>query len=417
MKYWVVFILLIIGQGLFSACSSDGEFLGAPADVDHAEVYISVTLSVGGSQGMTRATVTPPQDGNPSVSLQDGTFQESYIDPDDVELFVFDQDNKFVDCVNIIWRTHSGNTGNVDSPEAQPYQCYIQGYLKDVSEGNYHIVAICNQKRGVLKSNDYSPTRASTTLDDFIDGVTYGSYSADFTETLLGGSSSSPSDARIPMWGICTVPLKQGENATAPITVLRSMAKVVVRLADNVTDFQLTGVTLNVANDGGTLAAQKTGETVQAYKESSGSYTTAWNKLDETLITTPSIPSGVKPVSEDEELLFSEVTEDDGVKCYVIYIPEYNHFKDDNDGETVQETATIELTIEDEAGNSVTDSNGNNYKLHFADYSDGESPTAPEWDIIRNDIYDYTITKIESGLQVKLKVAPWVEYTHSGVVM
>lgn len=406
MKYWVVFILLIIGQGLFSACSSDSEFLGAPADVDHAEVYVSVTLSVGGSQGMTRATVTPPQGGNPSVSLQDGTFQESYIDQDDVELFVFDQDNKFVDRVNIIWRTHSGNTGNVDSPEAQPYQCYIQGYLKDVSEGNYHIVAICNQKRGVLNPNAYTPTRASTTLDDFIDGVTYGSYSADFTATLLGGSSSSPSDARIPMWGICTVPLKLGENATAPITVLRSMAKVVVRLADNVTDFQLTGVTLNVANDGGTLAAQKVGEKVQAYKESSGSYTTAWNKLDETLITTPSIPSTVKPINS--ELSFKEITSD-GKTEYVIYIPEYKNLD-------VTTPATISLSIK-QGEFDVKDQHGNNYKLHFADYSDGKSPNAPQWDIIRNDIYDYTITKIESGLQVKLKVAPWVEYKHSGVVM
>lgn len=406
MKHWVVFILLIIGQGLFSACSSDSEFLGAPADVDHAEVYVSVTLSVSGSQGMTRATVTPPQGGNPSVSLQDGTFQESYIDPDDVELFVFDQDNKFVDRVNIIWRTPSGNTGNVDSPEAQPYQCHIQGYLKDVSEGNYHIVAICNQKRGVLKSNAYSPTRASTTLDDFIDGVTYGSYSADFTEKLLGGSSSSPSNACIPMWGICTVPLKQGENATAPITVLRSMAKVVVRLADNVTDFQLTGVTLNVANDGGTLAAQKVGETVQAYKESSGSYTTAWNKLDETLITTPSIPSTVKPINS--ELSFKEITSD-GKTEYVIYIPEYKNLD-------VTTPATISLSIK-QGEFDVKDQHGNNYKLHFADYSDGKSPNTPWWDIIRNDIYDYTITKIESGLQVKLKVAPWAKYTHSGVVM
>ena len=404
MKYWVVFILLIIGQGLFSACSSDGEFLGAPADVDHAEVYVSVTLSVGGSQGMTRATVT--QSGNPSVSLQDGTFQESYIDPDDVELFVFDQANKFVDRVNIIWRTHSGNTGNVDSPEAQPYQCHIQGYLNDVSEGNYHIVAICNQKRGVLNPNAYSPTRASTTLDDFIDGVTYGSYSADFTAKLLGGSSSSPSDARIPMWGICTVPLKQGENATAPITVLRSMAKVVVRLADNMTDFQLTGVTLNVANDGGTLAAQKTGETVQAYKESSGSYTTAWNKPDETPITTPSIPS---TVGVNSELSFNEIKTSDGKTEYVIYIPEYKNLG-------VTTPATISLSIK-QGEFDVKDQHGNNYKLHFADYSDGKSPNAPQWDIIRNDIYDYTITKIESGLQVKLKVAPWVEYKHSGVVM
>ena len=180
--------------------------------------------------------------------------------------------------------------------------------------------------------------------------------------------------------------------------------------------FKLSGAKLNVANESGYLAAQNE----QAYTRTDNVYKTNWNYVNssddfQNGIKYPSIPSGVNSVSEG--LLFSEVTEDDGVKCYVIYIPEYNHFKDDNDGETVQETTTIELTIEDEAGNFVTDSNGNNYKLHFADYSDGRSPTAPKWDIIRNDIYDYTITKIESGLQVKLKVAPWVEYKHSGVVM
>ena len=38
--------------------------------------------------------------------------------------------------------------------------------------------------------------------------------------------------------------------------------------------------------------------------------------------------------------------------------------------------------------------------------------------LIRNDIYDYTITKIEAGLQVELQVAEWAEYKHStGVVM
>ena len=148
------------------------------------------------------------------------------------------------------------------------------------------------------------------------------------------------------------------------------------------------------------------GEKVQAYKESSGSYTTAWNKLDETLITTPSIPSTVKPINS--ELSFKEITSD-GKTEYVIYIPEYKNLD-------VTTPATISLSIK-QGEFDVKDQHGNNYKLHFADYSDGKSPNAPQWDIIRNDIYDYTITKIESGLQVKLKVAPWVEYKHSGVVM
>ena len=401
MKYWVVFILLIIGQGLFSACSSDSEFLGAPADVDHAEVYVSVTLAMNKGEA-TRASVQAPSTA-PSLGMENGESYEDFILANDVRLLLFGQDDKFKEEVNILFKTDNTWMGALNSITQAELDAGTQ----------FHIVALCNCKGTLATSVSLSN---GLTLDGLIENITFSNYNSDFTKNLIGENAN---ESRIPMWGICTTNFeKSGSITNVSINVLRSMAKVRVALGGEAVEkkFKLSGAKLNVANESGYLAAQNE----QAYTRTDNVYKTNWNYVNssddfQNGIKYPSIPSGVNPVSEG--LLFSEVTEDDGVKYYVIYIPEYNHFKDDNDGETVQETATIELMIEDEAGNSVTDSNGNNYKLHFADYSDGESPTAPEWDIIRNDIYDYTITKIESGLQVKLKVAPWAEYTHSGVVM
>ena len=182
------------------------------------------------------------------------------------------------------------------------------------------------------------------------------------------------------------------------------MAKV--RIAITANGYTLNSVTLNVANTGGYVAAQKHGENPQAYVESTtDGYTTAWNTdesvtpANATPILYPSIPTNVSPI---QNLPFSEVTEDDDKKYWVIYIPEYNNM------ETDANPATISLSINDADGNAVKDQSGNNYSLHFADYGDGKSPTVPEWDIIRNDIYDYTITRIESGkLEARIRVMPW----------
>ena len=235
------------------------------------------------------------------------------------------------------------------------------------------------------------------------------------------------------MWGIKSIQFSPSGTMTdvGTIDILRALAKVRIALGGEAKtkNFQLQGASLNVANANGYLAAQAHDGSQQAYitetRSDGNGYTTNWNYVengttgdnDQTYrqdgIIYPSIFSSTSTISEG--LNFSKVTEN-GNEYYVIYIPEYNHF--DDGGEVVQTPATIELTIADEAGNLVKDSKDQNYKLHFADYSNGKSPNAPQWDIIRNDIYDYTITKIEAGLQVELQVAEWAEYKHStGVVM
>lgn len=422
MKHWYIYILATLLTTEMCSCSSDDDRLEVP-ESETAEVYVSVTLAMN-KGGVTRASASP-------TDMEKGQSYDDAIEYGDVELYVFDEENKFVEKVAIfiagpnVWQ---GSLSNI-SQEA-------------VRDGDYfHVMALCNHK-GVLKT-DYTPTEG-VTLDEFIRQLSFTGYTADFTRNLTkkdaqGADVSSSSAARIPMWGIKSIQFSPSGTMTdvGTIDILRALAKVRIALGGDAQTkkFSLNGASLNVANPNGYLAAQAYGSSQQAYLTETYSgrvgYATNWNYVENGTtnkedfngdndqtdrqdgIIHPSIFPTASTISTG--LDFSKVTEN-GKEYYVIYIPEYNHFQDG--GEAVQTPATIELTITDEAGNPVMDSSGNNYKLHFADYSNGKSPNAPQWDIIRNDIYDYTITKIQGGLQVQLKVAEWAGYTHSsGVVM
>lgn len=454
MKHWYIYILATLLTFTVASCADDDmEFR---LDAESNEVYVSVMLNIGGSGEMTRATIVAPGNSSPTLEMENGSFQESYIDPEDVELFVFDQNDKYVSNVNILWRTHMGNTTNADNPSAPtPYQCSIHGSIEmeNLTDGNYHLVAVCNQK-GKLQGTKGSLSEKTTTLDEFISSLTYSGYEESFTRTLLTGHTGTADetninagnykqDARIPMWGICTVRLAKGEATTAPMAVLRAMAKVRVTIGGEArtSGFTLNGCTLNIANQKGYLAAQKNGDTPQAYvttTDNNGTaddssddiktYTTAWNTdesaspANATPITIPSIVQENPIATTSTPLPFSKVTENDK-DCYIIYIPEYNHFED-NGEESVQNPATISLSIT-QNGHEVKDQDGNDYLLHFADYSNNATPSEPEWDIIRNDIYDYTITKIieTDGLEANVRVMPWqyetmeYELSQNAVVM
>lgn len=397
MKHWSLYIshtlmaLLIIAL----ASCSDTDYLGAPSEGDATEVYVSVMLNVNGgsTDTRTRATITPDGVGNdntPDISMEEGLEYENYINPYNVDLYIFDNDLKFVaKSINIISTTDRCigvfdkiATDHITASQTKPY----------------HIVAVCNHSQEAVL------TAGTSTLDNLIEALAY-TYSNTFSANLI---EKKYDDATIPMWGILPFRFNTSTNnattLTDPINVLRAMAKV--RIAITANGYTLNSVTLNVANTGGYVAAQKHGENPQAYVESTtDGYTTAWN-TDESVtpayatpILYPSIPTNVSPI---QNLLFSEVTEDDDKKYWVIYIPEYKNM------ETDANPATISLSISDADGNAVKDQSGNNYSLHFADYGNGKSPTAPEWDIIRNDIYDYTITRIESGkLEARVRVMPW----------
>ena len=104
----------------------------------------------------------------------------------------------------------------------------------------------------------------------------------------------------------------------------------------------------------------------------------------------------------------------DNIYEYVLYVPEYRNITQGSN--TAQTPAKLSLAVQYADGTTAIE----NATLHFADYTGKTSSnvTSPQWDIIRNDIYDYTITSITptGGLKANVRVMPW-EYEKRGYTL
>lgn len=195
----------------------------------------------------------------------------------------------------------------------------------------------------------------------------------------------------IPMWGVttATLTLRPGERQTLTegIDLLRAVAKVEVQLQDNddTQGFSLTGVTISTANTQG-YCLPLDYDKVET--------TAALNREEETGITTfHPYPNSATTT----DLAFTN----DGNNTYTLYLPEY----DNGTGNT---PATLSVTVADEDNQPET------YTLEFKNYTNGQ-PTGEAYNIVRNHLYRYTITKIDNGqLTVQHQVMPWDKVT-SGI--
>ena len=159
----------------------------------------------------------------------------------------------------------------------------------------------------------------------------------------------------IPMWGVkaTTLQLVKGELAelAEPVYLLRSMAKVEVKLADAIAEeFDVTSVVVNKYNT--------TGNVLPAYTT-----LTDTEDMDEELVFNPN-------ASLAENKAFIEGSED----AFYIYLPEYQ-----NVGEGAL-PASMTLMVD-----------GKEYTLEFKDYA-MDTP----FNIVRNHYYQYTITSVNT---------------------
>ena len=195
----------------------------------------------------------------------------------------------------------------------------------------------------------------------------------------------------IPMWGVTTAELTlapgERQELADGIDLLRAVAKVEVQLNERVTQegFSLTGVTISTANTQG-YCLPLDYDKVET--------TAALNREEETGITTfHPYPNSATTT----DLAFTN----DGNNTYTLYLPEY----DNGTGNT---PATLSVTVADEDNQTET------YTLEFKNYTNGQ-PTGEAYNIVRNHLYRYTITKIDNGqLTVQHQVMPWEKVT-SGI--
>ena len=193
----------------------------------------------------------------------------------------------------------------------------------------------------------------------------------------------------IPMWGVTTLTneLVVGKsNNLGTIDMLRSLAKVKVKLADGMKarKYSLGAIQLNNYNTSGyTLPL---------------TYNTA--------ASTAAIRFG-NSLHANSSWAQSIAMTGDGDESIMLYIPEY-----DNTNAAADRKATISLQLlrdGEEEGN---------YTLHFCNYTpEGAPDAASTYNIQRNHYYEYTVGRTDDQVKIVLNVKKWNLRQHDEIIM
>ena len=193
----------------------------------------------------------------------------------------------------------------------------------------------------------------------------------------------------IPMWGVTTLTneLVVGKsNNLGTIDMLRSLAKVKVKLADGMKarKYSLGAMQLNNYNTSG-YSLPLTYNTVAS---------TAAIRFDNSLHANSSWAQSIAMTSNDDESI-------------MLYIPEY-----DNINAATDRKATISLQLlrdGEEEGN---------YTLHFCNYTaEGAPDAASTYNIQRNHYYEYTVGRTDDQVKIVLNVKKWNLRQHDEIIM
>ena len=193
----------------------------------------------------------------------------------------------------------------------------------------------------------------------------------------------------IPMWGVTTLTnkLEMGKsNDLGTIDMLRSLAKVKVRLADGMKarKYSLGAMQLNNYNTSGyTLPL---------------TYNTA--------ASTAAIRFG-NSLHANSSWAQSIAMTGDGDESIMLYIPEY-----DNINAATDRKATISLQLMRDGEEE------GNYTLHFCNYTpEGAPDAASTYNIQRNHYYEYTVGRTDDQVKIVLNVKKWNLRQHDEIIM
>lgn len=193
----------------------------------------------------------------------------------------------------------------------------------------------------------------------------------------------------IPMWGVTTLTneLVVGKsNNLGTIDMLRSLAKVKVKLADGMKarKYSLGAMQLNNYNTSGyTLPL---------------TYNTA--------ASTAAIRFG-NSLHANSSWAQSIAMTGDGDESIMLYIPEY-----DNINAATDRKATISLQLMRDGEEE------GNYTLHFCNYTpEGAPDAASTYNIQRNHYYEYTVGHTDDQVKIVLNVKKWNLRQHDEIIM
>lgn len=193
----------------------------------------------------------------------------------------------------------------------------------------------------------------------------------------------------IPMWGVTTLTneLVVGKsNNLGTIDMLRSLAKVKVKLADGMKarNYSLGALQLNNYNTSG-YSLPLTYNTAAS---------TAAIRFGNSLHANSSWAQSIAMTGNADESI-------------MLYIPEY-----DNINAAADRKATISLQLMRDGEEE------GNYTLHFCNYTpEGAPDAASTYNIQRNHYYEYTVGRTDDHVKIVLNVKEWNLRQHDEIIM
>ena len=295
-----------------------------------------------------------------------GTSFENRIMVDDLKVLIYSKTGQFVAEVQRI-------AASEVTPGSGVYRFW--GVLKDDSINSNVTFDFGSSYRFIVLAN--------------CGELTYDTNGVPAPEALLYKSnwtSYATTRSTIPMWGATEVVLNNAESQDlGDISLVRAMAKVVVKLSDELKSqgYSITDASLTKSYEVGY------------------SMPTDWNLLT---TETMSHTGAFRSYDVTDALLDNISLFESGESRRVVYVPEIQNFSEGVDN--------VRLNISLNDGKSERDFTGDQ-AIRFATYgADGLLPDSPSfYDIVRNHVYEYTITNVGSaGNELKLicEVQPWV---------
>lgn len=337
----VAFVIMLCM--VMAACSdSDDDAVGTE------DVSVAFTLTVADATS-TRADNDGWDDYSPA---QDGILNENMVNTDDIIIAIYDDKGNKVDNVEDLRVTKISDASGTGTMYA------ITGVWRNAKPN------VERAKRLMVMAN------CNTSVWSDPSTLTYD---------LL------PEERKyIPMWGVVKIPatLTLGkQNKLHNIRMLRAMAKVSVKLRDDMTDYgyAIGSMTVNNYNTKG-FCVPKT-----------------FNEVDNT--------SEVR-FANSLNVLDSHADKIELPTTAPLYLPEY-----DNSG-TNPTTITVNLNRNGKLEGT--------YTLYFRNYDSDGKPTGPTYPIQRNHYYQYLIYKETGKIIVTLHVRKWnrrIYPENDGIIM
>lgn len=337
----VAFVIMLCM--VMAACSdSDDDAVGTE------DVSVAFTLTVADATS-TRADNDGWDDYSPG---QDGILNENMVNTDDIIIAIYDDKGNKVDIVEDLRVTKISDASGTGTMYA------ITGVWRNAKPN------VERAKRLMVMANCNTSVWSDPSM---------------LTYDLNQGTRKY-----IPMWGVVKIPeaLTLGkQNKLHNIRMLRAMAKVSVKLRDDMTDYgyAIGSMTVNNYNTKG-YCVPKT-----------------FNEVDNT--------SDVR-FANSLNVLDSHADKIELPTTAPLYLPEY-----DNSG-TNPTTITVKLNR-----NGTLEGT---YTLYFRNYDSDGKPTGPTYPIQRNHYYQYLIYKETGKIIVTLHVRKWnrrIYPENDGIIM